>query len=107
MPDTMMALDKPILGVEVDEDKVAMYHAAYRKAGRVPDPCGEGGGEREKQAKAQVGASCARPLRGGAMIGGFAGRQGATSGPPSIGRRGLDRIAAMSTSRPQYYSGPE
>ena len=41
MPDTMMALDKPILGVEVDEDKVAMCHAAYRKQGEFPTYVGK------------------------------------------------------------------
>ncbi len=34
-------LDKPGLGVEVDEDKVAKYHAAYRKQGEFPTYVGK------------------------------------------------------------------
>jgi glucarate dehydratase len=34
-------IDKPGLGVDVDEDKVARYHEAYRKLGDFPTYAGK------------------------------------------------------------------
>jgi len=34
-------IDKPGLGVAIDEDKVARYHAEYRKHGRFPTYVGK------------------------------------------------------------------